>query len=191
MRTGKILVCYLLLMGIVHTAMCQSKYKTGDQLEAKIGELWKPVTVVKVIPGKTYTYTVQALQSQRGPAKEIVTVSAGQLRKIQVTGTVQQTVVLKQAVVSSLHLGRYEFYSGIPSMYLGHLILLPDGKYKVAFDTDENNYDESGRYIFHEDTQTIEWTAGMFRNNNWGGKFIKTDNGFRIEFNKAGYAESK
>lgn len=191
MRTDKILCFYLLLTGIVNTALAQSKYKTGDQLEARIGQSWKPVTVVKVIPGKTYTYTVQALQAQRGPAKEIITVTAGQLRKIEVTGTIQQGAVVKQVITSNLHLGRYEFYSGIPSMYLGHLILLPGGKYKVAFNTDENNYDESGRYIFHEDTQTIEWTAGMFRNNNWGGKYVKTENGFRIEFNKAGYAESK
>ena len=191
MRTGKILCFYLLLTGIVNTALAQGKYKTGDQLEARIGQLWKPVTVVKVIPGKTYTYTVQAMQAQRGAAKEIITVTAGQLRKIEVTGTIQQGVVVKQAITSNLHLGRYEFYSGIPSMYIGHLILLPDGKYKVAFNTDETNYDESGRYIFHEDTQTIEWTAGMFRNNNWGGTYVKTENGFRIEFNKAGYAESK
>jgi len=32
-------------------------------------------------------------------------------------------------------------YSGIPTMYIGHIVLLADGKYKVAFGTDENNYE--------------------------------------------------
>lgn len=90
-----------------------------------------------------------------------------------------------------LHLGRYELYAGIPAMNIGHVILLNNGKYKVAFSTDEDNYDETGTYIFHPDTNTIEWTAGMFKNNNWGGKMVKKDKGFRIEFNKSAYAESK
>lgn len=90
-----------------------------------------------------------------------------------------------------LHLGRYELYSGIPSIYLGHFILLPNGKYKVAFNTDEENYDERGTYVFHKDTDTIEWQAGMFHSNSWGGKIVKTEKGFRIQFNKATYGDSK
>jgi hypothetical protein len=82
-------------------------------------------------------------------------------------------------------------YSGIPSIYLGHFILLANGKYKVAFNTDEENYDERGTYVFHKDTNTIEWQAGMFHGNNWGGKIVKTEKGFRIQFNKATYGDSK
>lgn len=90
-----------------------------------------------------------------------------------------------------LHLGRYELYSGIPSIYIGHFILLANGKYKVAFDTDETNYDESGKYIYHKDTNTIEWVSGMFRNNNWGGKLTKTAKGYHIQFNKATFGDGK
>lgn len=92
---------------------------------------------------------------------------------------------------SNLRLGRYELYSGIPAMYLGHFILLANGKYKVAFSTDEDNYDERGSYTFHNDTNTIEWQTGMFMNNNWGGKLVKTEKGFRIQLNKATYGDSK
>ncbi|MEO7529948.1 MAG: hypothetical protein ABIS69_01010 [Sediminibacterium sp.] len=92
---------------------------------------------------------------------------------------------------SNLHLGRYELYSGIPSMYLGHFILLNNGKYKLAFNTDEENYDDTGTYTFHNDTNTLEWISGMFKNNSWGGKFEKTEKGFHIQFNKATYGDSK
>ncbi len=110
-----------------------------------------------------------------------------------VTSVVNATVtnVVAAPVSENLHLGRYELYSGIPAMYLGHFILLANGKYKVAFNTDEENYDERGTYIFHNDTNTIEWVTGMFMNNNWGGKLSKTDKGFRIQLNKATYGDSK
>jgi hypothetical protein len=101
------------------------------------------------------------------------------------------TITASIAETPDLHLGRYELYSGIPSIYLGHFILLPNGKYKVAFNTDEDNYDERGTYVFHSDTNTIEWQAGMFYSNNWGGKIVKTEKGFRIQFNKATYGDSK
>lgn len=108
-------------------------------------------------------------------------------------GTVRDAAkTMEQAEpANELHLGRYELYSGIPSMYIGHFILLANGKYKIAFDTDENNYDESGKYIYHKETNTIEWVSGMFRNNNWGGKITKTAKGFHIQFNKATYGDSK
>lgn len=106
------------------------------------------------------------------------------------------TIVNKTEKVSAdepageLHLGRYELYSGIPSIYLGHFILLPNGRYKVAFDNDETNYDESGRYKWHKETNTIEWISGMFKNNNWGGKLSQTAKGYHIQFNKATYGDS-
>lgn len=102
-----------------------------------------------------------------------------------------KAIVTDDAEPAQLHLGRYELYAGVPSMYLGHFILLPGGKYKVAFNTDEDNYDESGRYTFNKETNTIEWQSGMFRNNNWGGKITKTAKGFHIQFNKSTYGDSK
>ncbi|MES2374119.1 MAG: hypothetical protein V4557_16200 [Bacteroidota bacterium] len=108
-----------------------------------------------------------------------------------VTPVNTNTVTAANTETAELHLGRYELYSGIPSIYLGHFILLANGKYKVAFNTDEENYDERGAYVYHSDTNTIEWKAGMFRSNNWGGKIVKTEKGFRIQFNKATYGDSK
>ncbi len=102
------------------------------------------------------------------------------------TGKVSAPAIAEQ---NRPYVGRYELYSGIPSMYIGHFILLNNGKYKVAFDTDPDNYDESGTYSFHADTNIIEWISGMFRNNNWGGKLVKKDSGYRVEFNKASYGE--
>ena len=90
---------------------------------------------------------------------------------------------------TGVHLGKYDLYSGIPSVYLGHLILLKNGKFKLAFSTDEDNY-ENGSYIFHPDTHTIEWLSGMFRNKNWGGKLVNQGSSFRIEFNNTTYADS-
>lgn len=96
------------------------------------------------------------------------------------------------APAAELHLGRYELYSGVPTMYLGHFILLPNGKYKVAFDTDETNYDESGRYSYNKETGVITWISGMFKNNNWAGKTSKGEKGgYRIQFNKVTYGDSK
>jgi len=74
-------------------------------------------------------------------------------------------------------------------VYLGHLILLKNGKFKLAFSTDEDNY-ENGSYLFHPETHTIEWLSGMFRNKNWGGKIVNQGSGFRIEFNNTTYADS-
>lgn len=116
------------------------------------------------------------------------------LKTVQATVTqlnINSTVTATITETADLHLGRYELYSGIPSIYLGHFILLANGKYKVAFNTDEENYDERGTYTFHSDTNTIEWKGGMFQNNNWGGKVSKTEKGFRIQFNKATYGDSK
>ena len=93
--------------------------------------------------------------------------------------------------VSAPHVGRYELYAGVHPMYIGHFILLSNGKYKVAFDTDENNYDETGKYTYNSATNTIEWISGMFKNNNWGGKFEKNEKGFHIQLNKNTYADSK
>lgn len=116
-----------------------------------------------------------------------------QVKKTTVPVTATQVTVKSKTEAPSPvpHTGRYELYSGVPTLYIGHVIMLDNGKYKVAFDTDENNYDETGTYRYHADTQTIEWISGMFFNNNWKGKFVSKDGGYRIEFNKSSYAESK
>ena len=76
-----------------------------------------------------------------------------------------------------------------PTGHFPHLVLLKDGKYKLAFSTDEENY-ENGSYIFHSDTDSIEWLNGLFKNKNWGGKLVNRGAAFRIELNKTPYAES-
>ena len=98
-------------------------------------------------------------------------------------------IVTKPTGTSAPHLGRYELYSGIPTIYIGNVVLLANGKYKVAFSTAEDDY-EIGRYTYHADTNTIEWLSGMFKNNNWRGKLTSSEKGFRIEFNSATYADS-
>ena len=187
MQHRKYLVyCFLLA---VQVAFAQT-YKSGEKATAFINNEWKEVMITKIVPGKKNMFEVQVIASkdQRGMAKSSFQVNQKNLR------TINQFVanpLISAKKETSLHLGKYELYSGIPSMYLGHLILLNDGKYKVAFSTDETNY-ETGNYTFHEDTGTIEWLTGMFRNQGWGGKVLNNTNKvFRIEFNKATYAETQ
>lgn len=184
----------LLLIASMHVAclMAQS-FKAGDKAEAFIDHQWKQVVIRKPVAGKPTTYEVQLWTGAKlsTTLKNIIRVPADQLRAQVPAVTNATAAVTVKAAVSSLHLGRYELYSGLPSMYLGHFLLLADGRYKVAFDNDEANYDETGTYLFHEDTQTIEWLGGMFKSNNWGGKLIRKEgNTYRIEFNKATFADS-
>ena len=90
-------------------------------------------------------------------------------------------------VTSSNTIGKYAWYSGIPSMYMGVLFLQEDGKYKVALSNDESNF-EFGTYKYNTDTNTIEWLTGLFKNNNWAGKITIPDNKVKIQFNRASYA---
>ena len=178
------------------TATAQT-YKVGDRLEARIGNDWKEVVVVKAVTGKPGLYEVKAANTNnnRGASLTTQTVSKANLRTIK-TNLIAAPVAIPSASAAApagaeagLHLGRYELYSGIPTMYIGHIILLSGGKYKVAFSTDEDNY-EIGSYTYHADTNTIEWITGMFQHNNWGGKMVSHNGGYRIEFNKASYADS-
>ena len=188
MQKNKYGFCLLVLVLCMQTAMAQV-YKAGDKLEAMVGNSWKPVTVVKAVAGKPNFYEVKSIttNNNRGAAVTSIAVSKTNLRPMkQNPDEVVKTVVPE----SNIHLGRYELYSGIPTMYIGHIVMMTGGKYKVAFDTDENNYAQ-GTYAFHPETNTIEWISGMFKNNNWGGKLVtRTGSGFRIEFNKASYADS-
>jgi hypothetical protein len=138
--------------------------------------------LVTVMCAFTAIAQTNRISSKTEPLK-VVQATVTQLNPNSVTATTPEP--------ADLHLGRYELYSGIPSIYLGHFVLLPNRKYKVAFNTDEENYDERGTYVFHKETNTIEWQAGMFYSNTWAGKIVKTEKGFRIQFNKATYGDSK
>lgn len=85
--------------------------------------------------------------------------------------------------------GRYDLYSGIPTVYLGTLVMMDGGKYKVSFSTDENDF-ESGTYAYHAGSTSIEWLSGLFKRKEWGGKLIKKEAGYRIELNKSTFAEN-
>lgn len=185
----------LLFIGSLNTVCLMAQtFKAGDKAEAFINHQWKQVLIRKPIAGKQIAYEVQLLTGAKVPStvKNIIRVSADQLRaQAPAVTNATAAVVTAKTTASSLHLGRYELYSGLPSMYLGHFILLADGRYRVAFDNDEGNYDETGTYLFHEDTQTIEWLGGMFKSNNWGGRFIRKEgNTYRIAFNKVTFADS-
>ncbi len=193
MRNAKYLICFFVLAGCLQTGFAQ-QYKAGDKLEAYLNNTWKEVTVVKTVLGKTNMYQVKLVsQHNRSTATAPVTISNTNLRLPKsktVLVPVPVSVKASDPGIGNVHIGRYEIYAGVPSMYLGHVILLANGKYKVAFNTDEENYDETGVYRFNNDTNTIEWVAGMFKNNNWGGKLVKKENTYRIEFTSTSFADS-
>lgn len=85
--------------------------------------------------------------------------------------------------------GRYNIYAGAQHAYIGHFFLLPNGIYKVALSSDEEQYG-SGQYKLSGDPVTIEWTEGLFRHNRWVGK-IKWPGGMptRIVFSSLVYAD--
>jgi hypothetical protein len=66
---------------------------------------------------------------------------------------------------------------------------MKDGKYKVAFGTDETAY-EQGAYKYNSATDSIEWLTGLFQRKQWKGKLVKKSGGYRIEFNKTTFAET-
>jgi len=124
---------------------------------------------------------------QMAKGKNTVQLNKNSLR---VTATAITSSTITAVNSSNLHLGKYDLYSGIPTMYIGHIVLLADGKYKVAFGTDEDNY-EMGNYTFHPLSNTIEWQTGLFKNKGWGCKLVaRSGNAYRIEFNSSTYAEA-
>ncbi len=107
---------------------------------------------------------------------------------LRVTAKAITSLIITEVNSSNLHLGKYDLYSGIPTMYIGHIVLLADGKYKVAFGTDK---DEMNNYAFHASSITIEWQTGLFKNKGWGCKLLaRSGNAYRIEFNSSTYAEA-
>lgn len=191
---------YAFILGFIICLLAQltasaQTYKAGDNIEVFINNTWKKATVVKPIPGKQGVYEIKETVSGNRGASLIRTVTSDKLRMPKQASAVSTAAVNTMTVenkTNGLRLGRYELYAGVPSIYLGHMILQENGKYKVAFNTDEDNYDEMGRYVFHAETNTIEWQFGIFRNNNWGGKVVTKENGsIRIEFTPTSYAEIK
>ncbi len=188
MQSVKIWILSLLLLA--GAGLHAQGYKVGDQLEAYLNNGWTKVTITKVVVGKTVSYQVRTVGAV------MAMVGSDKLRTVKVAVAGPQVNSVNGANVtaektSALTLGRYELYGGVQHIYIGHMVLLADGKYKIAFDTDEDNYDELGRYVYHAQTGTIEWLAGMCKTNNWGGKIIRKEgsNTVRIEFTPTSYAE--
>lgn len=194
MLKNKYLLCFSFFMMSMQIGFSQT-WKAGDKAEALINNAWKEVKILKAVAGKTGIYEVEAVgvANRQETSKIAIRVSRGNMRAVKsTTSTVAVETAVKTETTKTVdpHLGKYDLYSGIPAMYIGHLVLLTGGKYKVALSTDEANY-EFGNYTFDASTNTIEWLNGLFKNNNWKGKLINTSgNNFRIEFGKVTYAET-
>lgn len=184
MRKTKCVIMLLMLTFTCMSGMTQD-LKKGDKAEALIQNIWKPVTIVNI---SNEGIQVKQIQGAKTP---IITLNRNLVRKTA-GNSVENPVTLKNVITQpNIHLGRYNLYSGIPSMYIGHVLILENGKYSVAFSSNEDDYDNHGTYVFHEDSQTFDWISGLFKNNNWGGKYSKQEgNVYRIEFNKGSFAES-
>ncbi|HVZ26965.1 MAG TPA: hypothetical protein VG842_12955 [Sediminibacterium sp.] len=165
----------------------QTVLHAHDQAEALIGGTWKKVTIVQAVKTKPgfYKVTDEHANSLIIAAKNIRQLKAVTAKAV----TPVKTLAAKPATENTVPFaGSYAWYAGVPAMYTGKLILLQNGKYQVAFNTDENNF-ETGLYTYHPDTQSIEWISGIFYNNHWGGKLEKDANGhYRIRFNAGSYA---
>lgn len=164
-------------------------FKTGDKVEAFINNAWKEARIVKVPAGKSILFEVEeTTKNDHAQKKNSLKLSKQNIRIVK-----EQLVSSTKTITASekkLQLGKYDLYSGIPTMYIGHIILAGDGVYKVAFGTDESNY-EIGKYSFDETANNIIWLTGLFKNKGWGGKVTaKSATVSRIEFNNVTYAEN-
>ena len=191
----KYLLCFSFLLMSIQIGFSQI-VKAGDKAEAFINNAWKEVKVLKSVSGKPNMYEVEttgvANTNRQGVSKAVFVVSKENLRTIKVVAATTMPLTNTTEAVKTVdpHLGKYDLFSGIPSMYIGHVVLMTGGKYKVALSTDETNY-EFGNYTFDAATNTIEWQNGLFKNNNWKGKLVNTTgNIFRIELGKVTYAET-
>ena len=90
----------------------------------------------------------------------------------------------------SVELGTYLIYSGIPSTYIGKLVIMKDNLYKVSVIPNDDLFDTGGVFLYESETNTIVWKTGLCKINNWNGNIDnKTKGKDRIVFNKATYAE--
>jgi hypothetical protein len=103
---------------------------------------------------------VCAEAQQRPSTKPAKTVTAASQRRADTVTSIKTMPELY---------GRYNIYAGAQHTYIGHFFLLPNGMYKVALSSDEEQYG-SGQYKLSGDPVTIEWTEGLFRHNRWTGK---------------------
>lgn len=177
---------YLLIMAT--DAMAQTKIQSGVKVQVLVNNSWKEAVVLRSVAGRTIQYQVRLVDtvSKSGQVAKTLTVASDKIKTLAVP-----VVVPAVTEVQAIPVGRYELYSGIPSMNIGHFILLTDGKYKVAFNDQEFDY-EIGTYTYHADTHSIEWLTGLFRNNRWGGKIQnRGPNQYRIEFNKVTFGDSR
>jgi hypothetical protein len=187
MRKGQHLaVCIAFLLSM--QAGFSQAFKSGDKVEALINNEWQQVQVLRAVPGKNNTFEVLSvvIKDNRSTAKTIQ-VAQENIRtvKLNVASNNAQGATAEEI---KLFLGRYDLYSGIPTVYLGHILVQADGIYKVAFSADGTDY-ETGKYAFHPETGNIEWLSGLFKNKDWTGKLTKKSGGARIEFNKSTFAE--
>lgn len=181
----------LMLLLLVQTGQAQT-YKAGDKAEALVNNVWKEVKIVKAVAGKTgvYEISVAGTNKRQGIAGNTIQVNQSAIRSMkQQNGITTQTTAVAAELSADPHLGKYDLYSGIPSMYIGHIVLQTGGKYRVALSTDESNY-ELGTYKYDAASNSIEWLTGFCRNSNWKGKITNTSGVFRIELNRASFAES-
>ena len=90
-----------------------------------------------------------------------------------------------------LRLGKYNIYSGIPTMYIGKFELKAGGQYIVALSSDEDSY-ATGTYLYNSATSTIEWKTGFFWQKKWGGKITNSasSGNIRIQFNRVTYGDA-
>lgn len=187
-RKQYLLIPCICLMSLVK-GFGQTLLHTNDQAEALIGGTWKKVTVVQAVKNRPGFYKVT---DQRANTLILSVKNIRQVKSNAVQVATTKTVNAKPSTeITVPFAGSYEWYAGVPAMYTGKVIILQNGKYQVAFNTDENNF-ETGLYTYHPDTQSIEWISGIFYNNHWGGKVEKDEKGhFRIRFNSGSYAEVK
>ena len=90
----------------------------------------------------------------------------------------------------SLQMGTYLIYSGIPSTYIGKLVLMKDNSYKVSLIPNDDLFDTGGTFLYQPEDKTILWKSGLCKINKWNGNLVnKNREKDRIVFNKATYAE--
>ena len=187
MRKGKHLVVSIALLLVMQAGLTQT-FKAGERVEAFINNQWQEVQIVKPVAGKTNTFQVIAVTvKDRNANAKVVEVSKQNMRAVKQTAVLANLTPVATEEPKDL-LRRYELYAGIPTIYLGHFILQSNGKYKVAFSTDEADY-ENGTYAYHPESNSIEWLSGLFKNKSWSGKLVKKSGGYRIEFSSTTFGE--
>lgn len=186
----------LLMLLTASLAVTAQAIKNGTRVQVLVNNTWKEAVVIQALPGRTASYQVKLVDAaaKTGQSAATITVTAEKIKTV--TDAPKQTTAKQPASATTetaaLHLGRYELFSGIPSMNIGHFVLLQDGKYKVAFSDDQHVDYENGTYLFHPETNTIEWLSGLFHNNRWAGKIVaKNSYSYRIEFNKVTFGDSR